>query len=450
MPKFVKIPKRSGGHRLICCPSKAEKHEQGAFSSMLRDLCLKHCDLNICHAFLPFHSPVTHAKIHVGKIFTFSLDIKDFFDSVRIEMVEEYFNINTEFPMNVKCSWAKYSKQEFFDINFIKDENGIPRTFQGMINSPFLSQISSIKMVEEIRQYIVKKNIELDEEIVFSVYADNYDFSFNKYEVYPILKEQIPLIINKYGFQINPNKYHLQSERFGRKVTGINIKDNKLRISRKVRNRIRVLKYKINQLNKKIELLKTELELTNLCLKEVYLMCVPSIDDATNEEKIEICKNKVKEIGERCNAHNKEIAIYSKQLKSLEEWSKLKFPLNPVSKTKKILLKFFDYLDVKNIFSNNQEPGLQHSQFNTYRNSLKNIVETNGYSHQMAAFIKSLYNSKILKPDELKRINNIIQNNEYLNNITNIVPSITEKADTVNTVAVNTATCTPDDDKLPW
>jgi len=89
--KFKKIPKRSGGHRLICIPHKTQKTElRSLLVDSLNYKQIKYCDLDIVHGFLPTKSVLTNAFCHLGYNYTFSTDIADFFDSGTPDMVRDY------------------------------------------------------------------------------------------------------------------------------------------------------------------------------------------------------------------------------------------------------------------------------------------------------------------------------------------------------------------------
>jgi hypothetical protein len=215
--KFKSIPKKSGGTRQILCQPKRMKME-------LRDLLvnslnykqIKYCDDKIFHGFLPCRSVVSNAQAHIGYNWSWCIDIKDFFDSIRPHHIEDYLS-----PEEIsKC---------FID----------GRAYQGMSTSPCMGNLSLVKAAEEIKELTKDKNI------VFSIYADNISFSFNNYDDYIFLKANIENIINKYGFELNNKKSWLQDARYGnRNITGVMVGKDKLSLSRKFRRILRAAKHK--------------------------------------------------------------------------------------------------------------------------------------------------------------------------------------------------------------
>lgn len=228
--KFVKIPKKSGGHRIICVPKKEEKAKlRKILEDSLNYKMLALCDRNIVHGFIPTRSIVTNAYQHIGYRYTLSFDLKDFFDTVTPDMVKEYLSEDE-------------LKQCFID----------GRAYQGLPTSPAICNLAAIKMDAAIKEvlgkYFGSANNKTDYWI-YTRYADDLVISYGKYidwpEIYYDLKVLIPNIIAQHGFQVNLKKTRLQVAKFGnREVTGIYCSETGIKASRRVYRKIRAVKHR--------------------------------------------------------------------------------------------------------------------------------------------------------------------------------------------------------------
>ena len=224
--KIVKIPKKKKGEfRTIYIPNKELKTE---LRSLLSDLenNLKSFERNgkidssILHGFVSERSPVTNAQMHVGFKYTLSMDLSDFFDSVREHHVKGII------------------PQDIISKVFV---DGSPR--QGLPTSPLVCNIAAIKMDIAIQRLIKKKNLK----VVYTRYADDLSFSFNDRNIFEILKNQIKNIVSKNGFKLNENKTRLQSASFGnREVTGVMVGESGISVSRKFKRKMRATKHQNN------------------------------------------------------------------------------------------------------------------------------------------------------------------------------------------------------------
>src|SRR5690606_31669459 len=129
-------------------------------------------------------SAVTAAIIHVNYEITICWDLKDFFDSVRSEMIQEYLDFD--------CS------KLFID--------GAPR--QGLPTSPLVANLAAIKLDNSIQEFIQDK-------AVYIRYADDITISTNDYEFHKVLLDKIPEIVESYKFIVNKKKTRVQFAKAG-------------------------------------------------------------------------------------------------------------------------------------------------------------------------------------------------------------------------------------------
>ena len=138
-----------------------------------------------------------HAFEHIGYQYTLSLDLEDFFDSIR--------------PSHVK----KYMPYDQIDFCFI---DKAPR--QGLPTSPVISNLAFI----ECDKLILEQCRLIDKNIVFTRYADDLVFSFNDISVAKSLEIQVELLVRQNGFKLNKSKTKLQSSKAGRRIiTGVSV-----------------------------------------------------------------------------------------------------------------------------------------------------------------------------------------------------------------------------------
>lgn len=225
--KIVKIPKKAKGeYRTIYCPSPAEKTKLKALLVELENTFKAfekngNIDSNIIHGFVSGKSPVTNATCHIGKNFTFSMDLEDFFDSVKVNQV------SSKIP-------ASMLSEVFVD--------GSPR--QGLPTSPMVCNIAAISMDLAILRFLKKKAAP----VVYTRYADDLSFSFNDFKTYEVLKNGIPNIIRKCGFKVKGSKTRLQDARYGlREVTGVMVGNDGIQVSRAFKRKMRAAKHQNNE-----------------------------------------------------------------------------------------------------------------------------------------------------------------------------------------------------------
>ena len=222
MRKIV-LKKKSGGNRIVYAPSHREK----AFLRMellkLNQEVLSKCDMEVVHGFCEGKSPVSNALPHIGYQYTLNMDLKDFFDNVTVGKVNKNIQLVDE------VYWLPH--EYFID--------GIAR--QGLPTSPALANLAMIKADKLI------KRLCRDKKIVYTRYADDLSFSSNNLEYIKHLRDILPKVIKKYGFEVNAKKTRIQWAGAGRRnITGVYV-DDKLHVSRKVKRNLRAALHQGNK-----------------------------------------------------------------------------------------------------------------------------------------------------------------------------------------------------------
>jgi len=211
--KIIKLPKGNGKFRTIYAPSKAYKTK---LKSLLLDLQQKLHNLDdekTIQGFVRGRGPVSNAQKHIGYDYTLSLDLEHFFDSVTIDMASQYLN------------------EEEKELCFI---DGIAR--QGLPTSPLVANLAFYKLDGQIKDALS----EVGAYVVYTRYADDMIFSFNKEEMAEMITTLVTEIVTKGGFKVNTLKTKLQYAKRGRRhITGLGVGDRALHPTRKVKRKIR-------------------------------------------------------------------------------------------------------------------------------------------------------------------------------------------------------------------
>lgn len=167
-------------------------------------------------AYLRGKSIKENARFHKKQKKVLSMDLKDFFPSIKYGRVLHVFR-KMGYRENVAVMLS----------NLCCLNGSLP---QGAPTSPALSNIVARSLDDKIVEYIGK------EKIRYTRYADDLTFSGNFKE--GDLIKNIERIANRQGFKINEDKTRIRKRNQRQEVTGI-VVNEKLQVNRKVRHRIR-------------------------------------------------------------------------------------------------------------------------------------------------------------------------------------------------------------------
>lgn len=161
-------------------------------------------------------SILENSKKHVEKKYIIKADIKDFFYSITIDKVKKMF---LSFSCNEEIA-ELLSKLVTYDNQL----------YPGLITSPIISNIILKDLDNDFIALAAKYNC------VYSRYADDITFSSNN--LYPD-KDEIKNILSRYDFFLNEKKFLIMKRGQTQVVTGLSVFDEKPRIPRKIKNKIR-------------------------------------------------------------------------------------------------------------------------------------------------------------------------------------------------------------------
>ena len=239
-----KIPKKTGGERLISAPMPRLKTVQyWILNNVLEKIAIH----KAVHGFRRDRSIVTNATPHVGADVVINFDLKDFFPSISYKRVKGVFcsfgyseAVATIFAL--LCSEAETEKVEL-DGKIYYVAQGDRHLPQGSPASPVITNI--------ICRRLDKRLTEMAEEIGFKYtrYADDLTFSAsgdNLRHICNIMRRTRSIVTHE-GFTINESKTRiLRGKSSQLEVTGIVVNEH-LNLDKKDLKRFRAVLYQIEK-----------------------------------------------------------------------------------------------------------------------------------------------------------------------------------------------------------
>ena len=221
--RIYKIPKKNGKFRTIEAPVPILKRIQ---RYIVNEILVDHASEAVT-AFEPGCSVKCNASFHCGKPIIVSLDIRNFFTSLKYALVLSLFSQNVD------------EKQSAVMLAKLCTLYGhLP---QGSAASPRISNLILRDFDAEILKYCQEHGLK------YTRYADDLTFSGN-----PDNEEITELIrlcrreLGKIGLHLNNDKIHIQRKGMRQKVTGV-VVNEKLNAPREVRRLIRQKMYYLNK-----------------------------------------------------------------------------------------------------------------------------------------------------------------------------------------------------------
>ena len=209
-----KIPKASGGFRLIKAPYPALLQcQRWIVNNILEKVKISF----VAHGFRRKRSILTNVKLHLAAPNILKIDLKDFFPSISLNSVISIFK-DLGYPNNVSYCLAK----------LCTSDNCLP---QGAATSPYISNIA-IRKLDWRLYYLCKKC-----GTIYTRYADDMTFS-GKYIGSGFISI-VNKIIEEEVFKINIEKTRLFKRKGKRIVTGISVNNSDPKIPLKMKRNLR-------------------------------------------------------------------------------------------------------------------------------------------------------------------------------------------------------------------
>lgn len=209
--RTFQLRKKMGDYRHISSPSHTLKSLQRRINATLQDIIVP---LPCAHGFLKTKNILTNAIPHVRKEYILNLDLKDFFPSINFGRVRGMF---MRPPFSFSAPVATVLAQTCCDNNCLP---------QGAPTSPIISNIICWRLDKQL-QYLANKY-----RCIYTRYADDISFSttlkqfpteiaYRQNDKKIIAGEELTIIINGNGFEINNDKVRLQHRTKRQEVTGV-------------------------------------------------------------------------------------------------------------------------------------------------------------------------------------------------------------------------------------
>lgn len=215
------ILKKNGGKRKISEPLPSLKEIQ----RWILDNILYKCEVSrFAKAFIPSKSIKENARFHRGQRLVLSLDIKDFFSSIKFDKVYSLYK-SIGYSKSVAVLLAKLST-----LN-----NCLP---QGAPTSPALSNLISHRIDKRFSSFAIKNKVR------YTRYADDITFSGN-FNVGNLIR-LATCVLDDEKLSLNQSKTRLMMKHQKQEVTGI-VVNEKLQAPRALRRKVRQEVYYINK-----------------------------------------------------------------------------------------------------------------------------------------------------------------------------------------------------------
>ena len=216
-----------GKERTIYAPDPKEKKAFRALIPELDRLLARKRGHRCLHGFVKGRSPVTNALAHVGRRFTVTFDLSNFFDSVTDDHLRAAGVPN---PLS-------------HPLRALVLVNGAPR--QGLPSSPAAANLAATPMDWELLTWLGAKG---DPQATYTRYADDLTISTDRREIAQAALAEVPGIVMKHGFAVNPKKTHLYDARCGRRpITGVAVGPDGIHPTRAMKRKLRAALHQGNE-----------------------------------------------------------------------------------------------------------------------------------------------------------------------------------------------------------
>ncbi len=236
-----KIPKKSGGERLISAPKPELKRAQ---RWVLDNILARLQPHEAAHGFRPERSIVSNARPHVGADVVINIDLKDFFPTVSYRRVKGLFvhmgysdAAATIFAL--LCTESETVEVELDGTTYYvaMGERFLP---QGAPSSPAITNLLCRRLDRRVHKVCE------DLGFAYTRYADDLSFSARGQADIGRLLRRVAWIVGDEGFVVHPDKTRIFRRSRRQEVTGIVVND-KPGVPRRVLRRFRATLFQIEK-----------------------------------------------------------------------------------------------------------------------------------------------------------------------------------------------------------
>jgi hypothetical protein len=201
------IKKSHGKTRRIDAPQKQLAEIQ---QKILYKILYKYKPHPIAHGFVKHRSPKTNAAEHVGMKILITIDIRNFFNSIRFFQVEE----TLEYLFSKKRPYDEKDENDVLILAKLLTYRG--RVPQGAATSPPLSNLFMLPFDKNLKKLATKYKLKITR------YCDDIAISSNKANInVKNILEEIKRILREAGLIVHGQKTKVRRSYHRMKVTGI-------------------------------------------------------------------------------------------------------------------------------------------------------------------------------------------------------------------------------------
>lgn len=231
-----KLPKKSGGFRLISAPMPMLKAAQ----IWILENILNHIPVHdSAHGFLSGKNIVSNAQLHVGAKILINFDLENFFPSISYKRVKGVFrsfgyseSIATVFALICTAPVTEEVELDGKSYFVALGDRHLP---QGAPTSPAISNIVARRLDKSLTRIAAGLGFK------YTRYADDLTFSTEDKDADAgRLMRQVRYIVDRQGFVVNEDKTRILRRRRQQEVTGIVVND-KISIDRKTLRKFRAV-----------------------------------------------------------------------------------------------------------------------------------------------------------------------------------------------------------------
>lgn len=238
-----KIPKRTGGERLISAPRKRLKAAQ---RWILEQLLHKISPSDHAHGFRPGRSIVSNAQPHVGASLVVNVDLKDFFPTVTYRRVKGLFrklgySEEVATVLGLLCTEPDTVETELDGVTYYVAQ-GTRHLPQGAPTSPAITNLLCGRLDRRLSGFARKH------QLVYTRYADDLTLSAPS-GVEPhvgAILAVVKKVTEAEGFTVHPQKISVKRRGRRQEVTGV-IVNERLGVDRRTLRRFRAFLFQLEK-----------------------------------------------------------------------------------------------------------------------------------------------------------------------------------------------------------
>ncbi len=203
--KFIK-------NRIIYVPNDELKRNQRIFLKAIKRIY--YCKVNTLNC----------AKIHSGKKWILKLDIKDFFNSVPYNSIEEV----------IKKVCLRFNKNEKYPeyLSLVTVNSKLPT---GAPTSSHIANACFLPIDKNIQSLCSTFGVD------YTRYVDDLTFSAYNKETLKIIENEVKGILHFYGYKTNQNKTKYISDNKQQNILGLVVNNYKIRLNKDFKRKIRAM-----------------------------------------------------------------------------------------------------------------------------------------------------------------------------------------------------------------